>query len=1243
MADYWRRSLADADRRDVKAERIREAYERGTGTGVPRDQCREGRVLDERLVERLFKRAAGKGDRGEAVAIPVLLCPWALRARTQSGKQLQGIRPFVVPLWIPAVLSRDGFLAPPSDAIPWIPRELLEPLVRESNMPEQVVVGSVAGVDDYLTLNDPPDPARGWGAYWTFAEELLRHAARTADEPWEFDPAMRELDRSGLYEPMPGAAILAEPPGQGMSRSILQLYDFLMQSGEEVPLLSCYAAREPVPRAAPLGDEARARVSERHLGQMGSVYPLAPSQRQALHHAFTLAAGDMLAVSGPPGTGKTTLLQSVVASLWVERAAEGSQPPVVVVSSTNNQAVRNVIASFGSVEEADPLNPLAGRWLPDVTSYALYCAGKAHLKQPVPGRLDAGERGESFPQRVESLEYVDVATEQFVERSSAWAGRRFTRVPEAVGALHAELQGAVGDLREGARLRATLLSARDEGDRWYGRWQAVGAVVLRLAEEIRRSEAAIREEHARATALQREMADDFQRRRDELDARCDAQGREIEKLRDRWSQHIGARPWWMVLLAFIPVVKRHIALRNRLFLQAEHTLVRPAAFDDPSVTDALADASAAVVREREEAVATLAAENCRSVERAARESGAVLAPLRAAQESAREMHGAAEKLGARIADAASRWSAWAAAHARGADTEAALDVADTTLRHRAFRLATHYWEGRWLQETADLERLRDGSPERRGRAVQEDRWRRYAKLTPCFVATLHMLPSFFSAWEGGRGGDGRAVPLREFIDLLIIDEAGQVSPEVAGASLSLAKRALVVGDTEQLQPIWSSSEWVDAGNMRAAGVACDPAERKGVIEAGLSAESGSVMRIAQQKSRYQLGGVDVGGMLLTEHYRCVPEIIAYSNEMCYGGRLVPQRLSDAEREPGFSFPLPRMGYAHVPGPSRKTGSSRDKPAEASAVARWIADNAALLCRLDPTRPPVSLEKAVAVVTPFAAQARLIENELDQLALPGLGAGEKITVGTVHTLQGSERPVILFSAVYGEGENPFMLDDERFLLNVAVSRARDSFLYFGDMGALDARSGRPSGLLARRLLADERNELVDVVLPARRIPGHTGAARTVVGLEEHRAELARCFARACERIVIASPFVSVDAVRLDGMEEMIGDAVARRVSVVCYVDFELNRHDGREKPSAAEGKRLLRASGAAVRVAHGIHNKTLCVDGFLLGEGSFNWLSAVRREGDRFQRYERSLFYEGDLGIEIDRMLGDMEVRVPTRE
>lgn len=54
----------------------------------------------------------------------------------------------------------------------------------------------------------------------------------------------------------------------------------------------------------------------------------------------------------------------------------------------------------------------------------------------------------------------------------------------------------------------------------------------------------------------------------------------------------------------------------------------------------------------------------------------------------------------------------------------------------------------------------------------------------------------------------------------------------------------------------------------------------------------------------------------------------------------------------------------------------------------------------------------------------------------------IKLGTVHALQGAERSIVIFSMVYGPNEVGNMFFDSGVnLLNVAVSRAKDSFIVF----------------------------------------------------------------------------------------------------------------------------------------------------------------------------------------------------------
>ena len=105
---------------------------------------------------------------------------------------------------------------------------------------------------------------------------------------------------------------------------------------------------------------------------------------------------------------------------------------------------------------------------------------------------------------------------------------------------------------------------------------------------------------------------------------------------------------------------------------------------------------------------------------------------------------------------------------------------------------------------------------------------------------------------------------------------------------------------------------------------------------------------------------------------------------------------------------------------------------------------------------INPNNVLGIITPFKAQAVMIRNVLKQI-LPK-EVSNKITVGTIHVLQGGERKIIIMSTTYGKDEGCFFIDNNKSLMNVAVSRAEDSFLVFGNIECLKDETTSPSGLL-----------------------------------------------------------------------------------------------------------------------------------------------------------------------------------------
>lgn len=323
--------------------------------------------------------------------------------------------------------------------------------------------------------------------------------------------------------------------------------------------------------------------------------------------------------------------------------------------------------------------------------------------------------------------------------------------------------------------------------------------------------------------------------------------------------------------------------------------------------------------------------------------------------------------------------------------------------------------------------------------------------------TAYKMPSNFKCSDGGY--------LFDYIDLLIFDEAGQCSPEIAAANFSFAKKALVVGDEYQIPPVYNLDLTMDITLAIQSGIINNDSEMEQLIDAGLSCSIGNVMRAAKKSCNYQTND-KIRGLFLCEHRRCYDEIIDYCNELVYDGLLIPMRNSDEKAKDKVrlldnkSYPL--MGYYNISCTnSRQSSGSRTNELEASEIAKWLKREFTNICDIyQNASSDLDVKDILAIITPFSEQVSMIRKYL-RIELGDMA--EKISVGTVHTFQGAERKIIIFSTVYGSEDKGTFIDNNKNLMNVAVSRAKDAFWVFGDYAFLKSKSPQSaSGLLFNRI-------------------------------------------------------------------------------------------------------------------------------------------------------------------------------------
>lgn len=1144
LASYWRNSLADAENGNgafslSQAEKL---------TAVPSNCLAAGR-LSEELTKKLFAN-----EPEDKLNVEITLRPWVYRARLEHRRAYNGLPAIITPVICHVSLTRDGQLSPSAQTM--IPRDILEPLDRGS-----FAIGVQADLDAFLSVGkiyqfDPLAAAEDlsadehqqrWRDYLQFCINMFHKVSCGWD---------RQQDNFDLAE---YGYVFKEENAGGFSRNILPLFDYLRAHTPKVPLFKRFAQPQRSLDESCLPTNS---LFADRLGHAGDEYALAPAQRDSLSHLLNGRCGEILAVNGPPGTGKTTLLLSVVASLWAKAALAGGDPPVIVASSTNNQAVTNIITAFGK-DFATGTGPFAGRWLPRIKSFGAYFP-----KASAEGEMSRTYQTKSFFNELESQDYLDQAQRAYLAHAAiAFPDMQNPSVADTV-----------------KRLQSAIRSRQKHLVNIEQSW-------IRLAET--------------RSVIQALLGDDPQAAIAQLEAReraSTAQLADAQTQLKRFKHYLAHEPLLYALLGwFSPVAAKRLRMAK---LQCDENAPElQSAFSVGKIEAWLTATAAQASKTQKTAAAQLQqAQQIRETEqRQLSDWQRVIAVL----------PGTAGKYAAHIT--LNDCDSWA----------------DTSLRFDIFLLTTHYWEGRWLMDVAESlpEILKSRS--KTGRKTLEKNWRRWMKLTPCVVATFFMLPKELRCTQHD-GSDFVNTYALNFIDLLIIDEAGQVLPEVAAPSFALARQALVIGDTQQIEPIWSIPTAVDIGNLVHAGLlARDTVDDDYAVfcESGRSAANGSVMAVAQTASRYHYDPALARGMYLYEHRRCYDSIIEYCNVLCYKGKLQPRR--GAKPEGG----LPTLGYLHVDGICQQShGQSRHNLLEAQAIAAWIKANETTLVDLYEKE----LWEIVGVITPFGGQTQAIIHACAALGIrTGKGAGE-MTVGTVHSFQGAERPVVIFSTVYSKHADGQFIDLKDSMLNVAVSRAKDSFLVFGDMDLLGEQPiSKPRGRLAQFLLADPASELIFEHQPRQDLQTPRTGLTHLHEANEHDSFLKQTLEAARDQVQIVTPWLIGRTVQQSGALDLLSHAAQRGVKVSVFTDLWFNadikpvQPDGDPKKIAQfiDAITTLQDRGVAVYLVEKVHSKIVMADEELLCVGSFNWLSA-QRQGD-YVRHETSMVYRGtDVNAEL---------------
>lgn len=225
-------------------------------------------------------------------------------------------------------------------------------------------------------------------------------------------------------------------------------------------------------------------------------------------------------------------------------------------------------------------------------------------------------------------------------------------------------------------------------------------------------------------------------------------------------------------------------------------------------------------------------------------------------------------------------------------------------------------------------------------------------------------------------------------DYLIVDEASQADIITSAISMSCAKNIVIVGDSKQLpnvitQDVKKNSENILKNyNIEDEYKVCNHSLLSSII------------------ALYP----NVPCVLLREHYRCHPKIIDFCNKKFYNNELLIMTVKKDDDKPLKAIKTIKGNHA------RLRTNQRQIDIITREVLPYIDDK----------------NKTIGIISPYKDQVNELRKNIDD---------KRIEINTVHSFQGREKDVIIFSTVK---DNICDFIDNPNLINVALSRAIKEF-------------------------------------------------------------------------------------------------------------------------------------------------------------------------------------------------------------
>ncbi|SIS55577.1 AAA domain-containing protein [Salimicrobium flavidum] len=262
-------------------------------------------------------------------------------------------------------------------------------------------------------------------------------------------------------------------------------------------------------------------------------------------------------------------------------------------------------------------------------------------------------------------------------------------------------------------------------------------------------------------------------------------------------------------------------------------------------------------------------------------------------------------------------------------------------------------------------------------------------------------------------------------DVIIFDESSQCDLFSTNV-LMRGEKMIVVGDEEQISPQAIGTKDEDVQELVRRYL-------QDVPNANLFDGNISLYEMAEQTFPKE------GKLMLREHFRCVPEIIQFSNDLSYGGEMIPLRLPVEEEK------------LEPPVLARKVEDGHNDDGDKD-INNPEADKIAADMKQMVEDPAYDGQTFGVIALQGGKQAQLLETKLREAIGDEEFVNRKVICGDAYTLQGDERDVVFLSMVVAPERRFRSLtkNSEKQRINVAASRAKNQMRLYHSVDTNDLK-------------------------------------------------------------------------------------------------------------------------------------------------------------------------------------------------